>query len=301
MQFFFANLETQVTSLGTRTVVYASLILIICTIIALVLKNRVPRLKLPLFLIMATTLIGSTLILFGSTIYLNTKSESKGPVHWHAEVEFWACGTELELRDPDGFLSNKIGTSTYHEHNDKHLHLEGVVVRKADDASLEKFMQVSYGFLTDESIGVALNDDNSTWFTTGEQTDGDAQSLANAEQLKTYVAQSDRAPVMRLKNGALCGSKEAELQVFVYKYNKAAKTYRQEKLAKPTSYLMSEDSSLGPPSDCVIVEFDEPKERTNKLCEQYGVKDASRCMSFGVEEFDPGQCHIRDATTGGRE
>lgn len=299
MQFFFANLESQVTSLGTRTVVYASLTLLVCTVLALLLKEKVPKLKLPLFLIMATTLIGSTVILFGSTIYLNTKSESKGPVHWHVEVEYWACGTELELRDPDGFLSNKIGTSTYHEHNDKHLHLEGVVVRKANDASLEKFMQVSYGYLTDESIGVALNDDPATWYASGEKADGDPQSLEHTAQLNSYVVQSDRAPVMALKNGAQCGDQAAELQVFVYKFDKATKTYRQEKLANPTSYLMSEDSSLGPPSDCVIVEFDTPKDRTNKLCEQYGVKDSARCTSFGVHEYDPGQCNIRDVTTGG--
>ncbi len=301
MQFIFANLETQVTTLGMRTVFYAIIILAIATVMALLFKDKVPRLKLPLFLVMATTLIGSTLILFGSTIYLNTKSESKGPVHWHTEVEFWACGSELELRDPHGVLTNKIGTATYHEHNDKHLHLEGVVVRKADDASLKKFMQVTGGYLTNNSIGVPLNEDESTWYAQGEQTDGDTQSLDNISQLRSYVKQSGEVPVMELKDGQRCGDKPAQLQVFVYRFNKANKSYGQERFLNPTEYVMSEESSLGPPSDCVIVEFDVPKARTNKLCEQYGVKDSKRCTSFGVKEFDPSQCNNEELGTGGSE
>lgn len=282
---------------------YASLVLVLCIIVAVLFKNKHPKLKLPLFLIMATTLIGATLTLFGSTIYLNTKSESKGPVHWHTEVEFWACSAELELRNPTGTLSNKIGTSTYHEHNDKHIHLEGVVVRKSEDASLEKFMRVTGGYLTDTSIGVPLNNDESEWYTQGEQTDGDPQDLSSAEVLKNYVKQSDNKSIVELKNGQRCGSGEAgELQVFVYKFNKTNDTYAQEKLAKPSSYIMSEDSSLGPPSDCVIVEFDVPKDRTDKLCEQYGVRDTERCTSFGVKSYDPGQCNIREIQpTGGSQ
>ena len=71
----------------------------------------------------ALTLTLSTGILIGSTIYLNTNSDSGGPVHWHADIEFWACGNEIELRDPTGF-SNKIGTGTLHEHDDHRIHLD---------------------------------------------------------------------------------------------------------------------------------------------------------------------------------
>lgn len=297
LNFLFADLEQQISRLGLKTVLYASIILVVTILIATRVKHH-ERLKLPLFLIMATTLVGATLLLLGSTIYLNLKAESKGPVHWHTEIEFWACGTELELRDPHGLLSNKIGTSTFHEHNDKHLHLEGVVVRKHEDASLEKFMRVTDGYLQPDAIGVPLNDDEAEWYAQGEQTDGDKQSLAAAESLRGFVKQGAEGPVMELASGKRCGGARAELQVFVYRFNKADKTYRQEKLTDPTEYVMSTDSSLGPPSDCVIVDFDTPKDRTDKLCEQYGVKDAGRCVEFGVKEFDSGQCNITEVGTG---
>jgi len=290
----FGDLEQQINSLGIKTVFYAAIILVIATVIAAVLKNKaIKTYRLPLFLIMALALVGSTLILFGSTIYLNTKAESNGPVHWHSDIEFWACNAELELRDPHGILSNKIGTPTLHEHNDKRIHLEGVVVRKKDDASLEKFMRVTNGYLAPDAIGVPLNDNANEWFAQGDKTDGDKQDLSNVEQLKTYVKQSTDGPVMELVNGRRCGNQPAELQVFVYSYNKADKTYTQHKLADPTSYVMR-DESVVPPGDCVIVDFSAPKDRTDKLCRQYGVRDQDRCVAFGVPSDDQKVCNIRE-------
>lgn len=283
-----------------KTVVYATIVLVIATVLAALLKDKSPKLKLPLFIIMAVTLIGSTLTLFGSTIYLNTKSESKGPVHWHTDLEFWACGTELELRNPNGFLSNKIGTATYHEHNDKRIHLEGVVVRKSEDASLEKFMRVTDGYIQKDSIGVPLNESADEWFAEGDKTDGDPQSFDHADQLKSYVKEGDKGKVMQLTNGQNCGDERAELQVFVYRYNKEDKTYSQTKLANGPGYVLR-DESVVPPGDCLIVEFDSPKVQTDKLCRQYGVRDVERCVSFGVKEYTPELCNIKDVSAGGDE
>lgn len=291
--FASGDLEQQIASLGIRTVLIAAGILIVFTLLAALLKNRVPALKLPMFIIMSATLVISTAILFGSTIYLNNKSESKGPVHWHADIEFWACGAELELRDPTGFLSNKIGTSTYHEHNDKRIHLEGVVVRKVEDASLTKFMRVTGGYLRPDAIAVPLNDEPDEWLAQGDKLDGDAQHPDRLNQLQQYVKYGEDGPVMELKNGADCNGQPAELQVFVYTYNKEDDTYRQRKLADPTSYLLR-DEAIVPPGDCVIVEFDAAKDRTDKLCEQYGVRDSVRCTDFGVERYNPELCNIQE-------
>lgn len=297
-----ADLEQQITSLGIRTTLIASAVLIVFTILAALLKNRVPKLKLPLFLIMALTMVGTTVVLFGSTIYLNMKAESGGPVHWHTDIEFWACGTEINLADPHGLLSNKIGTSTYHEHNDKRIHLEGVVVRKSDDASLEKFMRVTGGFITKDSIGIPVNDFPEEWLASAnnDQLDGDKQRDVNPSWFTSKLPRTGNEAVLNFKNGENCNSSpdensetDREIQVFVYRFNKDSKTYVQEKLKNPTSYVMR-DESVVPPGDCVIVEFDTPKDTTDKLCKQYGVRDAERCTEFGVEEYDPELCNIRE-------
>ena len=142
------DLENTIAELATSTVTIAAVSLIILTILAMLLSNRFEKLKMPLFVLMVVAMAGSSVTLVGSTVYLNTKADSGGPVHWHADAEFWACGNELELRDPTGFLSNKIGTATLHEHDDHRIHLEGVVVDEEIDATLGKFMHVSGGAIT---------------------------------------------------------------------------------------------------------------------------------------------------------
>lgn len=288
------DLEHHIASLSRNIVIWAAILLAVLVIASVFLKERVPKLKPWLFGALAATLIIPTFFLIGSTIYLNVKSESGGPVHWHAGIEFWACGTELELRDPTGFLSNKIGTNTYHEHNDKFIHLEGVVVRKSEDASLGKFMRVVGGSLHENGIGVPLNEDKSTWVVQGDARDGDKQGALSPEELSRYVTHSPDGPVAQLNSGGSCGDQPADLQVFVYSFDKENNTYSQRKLDDPAGYVIRDESSLGPPSDCIIFEFDTPRSHTDRLCEQYGIRDAERCVEFGVKEHDPKICDIRE-------
>lgn len=293
------DLEQQIAIISKSVILGASLILVILVIASIILRDRFPKLKTVLFVSLATTLVVPTLFLAISTVYLNLKSESKGPVHWHAEIEFWACGSELELRDPTGFLSNKIGTSTYHEHDDKHIHLEGVVVEKRD-ASLGKFMQVVDGSLSSSGIDVPLNIDKSTWITQGDKRDGDPQGDMSLDELESqFVKQTLKGPVANLKNGKQCGDNPAELQTFVYSFDASKNTYSQRKIENAAEYIIRDESSLGPPADCIIFEFDTPKDATDKLCEQYGIKDEKRCTEFGVKQFSTDICNIKEVNKPG--
>lgn len=294
------DLEQQIAFLSKSVVAGAAVLLVILVIASILLRDRVPKLKSALFASLATVLVAPTIFLAVSTVYLNLKSESGGPVHWHAEIEFWACGTELELRDPTGFLSNKIGTSTYHEHNDKHIHLEGVVVRKSEDASLGKFMRVTDGSLSSTGMDVPLNEDKSTWIAQGDKRDGDPQGdLTTAELENEFITHTPKGPVAALKNNKSCGGQPAELQTFLFTFDKESNTYSQRKLEDPAKHVIRDESSLGPPSDCIVFDFDTPKDRTERLCEQYGVRDAKRCSEFGVKDPNPELCNIKEVTTGG--
>lgn len=212
----------------------ASIVLLILVFISLKFPNVSEAVKKFLFSSIVFVVIGTTLFLGISTFYLNTVSSSKGPVHWHADVEVWACGNELNLKDPKG-LSNKLGTSTLHEHNDKRIHLEGVVV-KPMDASLGKFFAVIGGQLTTSQLSVPLNDFTQTF-----------------------------------QNGQKCPNGQmGQVQVFVYKTD--GSTYSQTKLANPASHIISPFSQV-PPGDCVIVEFDVPKDKTEKICRSFKVAE----------------------------
>lgn len=294
------DLEQQIATISKNVILSASILLAVLVLLTVALRDRLPKARPFLFTSLAATLLVPTIFLAVSTIYLNTKSESGGPVHWHAEIEFWACGTELELRDPTGFLSNKIGTSTYHEHDDKHIHLEGVVVKKSEDASLGKFMRVTGGSLSNLGIDVPLNESTATWVAQGDKLDGDSQgSLTPSEIEAEFTTITAGGPVASLKNGKQCNGQAAQLQAFVYTFDKESNTYAQKKLTNPAGYVIRDESSLGPPSDCVIFEFDTPKDQTDKLCEQYGVRDQVRCLDFGVKEYSKELCNIKEVTAGG--
>lgn len=206
--------------------------ILLLSLIALFLKNPSEKIKYLLFGLITAAVLANTLYLVGSTIYLNQVSATKGPVHWHADYEVWQCGHELELKDPQG-LSNKVGSETVHEHNDKRMHFEGV---------MEDLRHASLGHFFKE-VGGSLDSEHMT--------------IPTEEGLMT------------LEDGQACpdGSK-AKMQVFVYQTE--GKTFSQQKLTDPKNYIISTHSQV-PPGDCVIIELDSKKEKTDKLCNFYKV------------------------------
>lgn len=288
------DLEQQIASLSLRVILASSILLIIFIIIASLFANKKHKyLKKPLFFMIVFVIMVGTGTLFGSTIYLNVKSDSGGPVHWHADIEFWACDVQLELRNPSGFLSNKIGTSTLHEHNDQRIHLEGVVVDDSVDATVGKFMRVIGGSISNQSLNVPLADSILEDFIDGDNVD--LGGVSNID--KNIKTDSVGKKSLIVKNGDSCpGVTSGEVQMFVYQYNKKDKTYSQLKVESPENYTIR-DESIVPPGDCIIVEFGKKKDRTNRLCEQYGVRDNKRCTEFGVSTFNPELCNIKEVTS----
>lgn len=215
-----------------KVVFAATLILIILAIICLRIKNWTPNLLITLYILIVTTVILATGYLAFSTIFLNVGSFSGGPVHWHADFEIWACGKEVELEKPHG-LSNKIGEETLHSHGDNKIHQEGVVVKR-EDASLGNFFRAVGGNLSQNSLSVPTE-----------------------------------AGILQYTNGMNCpGGRIGQVEVFVYQAS--GRNYRQQKLTAGANYIISPQSQV-PPGDCIIVEFDSPKSRTDKLCLSYKV------------------------------
>lgn len=231
---YYSNLDEIISRLSFEAVGAATALIIILIVVSLLIKKPSANTKLILFTLISTIAIVTTLFLAGSTIYLNTVSSSNGPVHWHADLEIWNCGTQLDIVNPTG-LSNKVGTATLHEHNDKRIHLEGVVITPID-ASLGKFFHVLGGEIRQDMLQIPT-------------TQG----------------------MMTLNSSQGCpGIEDAQLQVFVYKTT--GKQYHQEKLTEHSSYIISPYSSI-PAGDCIIIELDRPKEQTEKICLSYQVAE----------------------------
>lgn len=282
------DLEGDISSFSLRVVGASALALFVMMGIAIISNGRTERLKLPLFVTMAFVMAGSTLLLAISTIYLNVQSDSGGPVHWHADIEFWVCDNEIELVNPEGF-SNKVGTWTLHEHNDHRIHLEGVVVDDRNDASLGKFMSVIGGAITDDALIVPVNPEGTIF---EDELDGDGPSNAYPIAASELIKTSNGKRYVKALSGQSCDGETSEVQVFVYKFNKDDDTYEQTKISNPQQYSISPEAIV-PPGDCIIVEFGPSKEKTNKLCEQYGTRDEVRCVEFGVSPDRTYLCTIK--------
>lgn len=224
--------------LKTRSLIIIIITSIVVTdlvILAIISRRKLRNHKRLLFLLIIVPVIAATLYTAGTTVYLNQISLTKGPVHWHADFEVWNCGKKVDVRNPQG-LSNRVGTPVFHEHNDFRIHVEGVVV-KTEDVSLGNFFNVIGGRLTPDVLQVPTHED-----------------------------------LVSLHNGDLCNGKAAKIQVFAYKITNPGQhgqwTYTQEKIVDYAAYVLS-PYSLVPPGDCLIIEFDQEKETTDKICTTY--------------------------------
>ncbi len=190
------------------------------------------------FWLITIPVVLSSLYLGWNTVYENVTSETGGPIHWHADFEVWNCGEEIELIDPSGIM-NRVGSSLVHEHNDKRIHIEGTL-KHIEDANLHHFLESTGASLTKESL--------------------------------TLPGEKGK---VEMRDGILCNSQPGRLQIFVYKIVNGYRSqkenfiYRQEKLDDP-DYVISPYGNV-PPGDCIIMEFDVEKEKTDKMCDSYEV------------------------------
>ena len=289
----FENLEGSVNSFSVKVTLIAAAVLCFLLLVSVwtVHNKNKKQFKKPLFTAIAAAVVIPTLLLMGSTVYVNTVADSKGPVHWHADIEFWVCGQEIEFRDPYQFLSNKIGTPSLHEHDDKRIHLEGVVFDENADATLGKFMEVTGGSITTTSLTIPTNTQIFENDLDGDQPFGDKQTVESFKKLD-----SNGRNVVSVQNNYQCGDyrmQKGQLQVFLIRQNNDD-TYTQTKLDDPADYVSRKETAV-PPGDCLIVDFDTPRERTQHLCEQYGLRDIKRCEEFGVKPYDPNICKLRES------
>lgn len=208
-------------------------VLLVLIVISAFLKDRYEKIKPLLFGLIVLVILANTFYLVASTIYLNQVSVTGGPVHWHADFEIWNCGKKVQLKKPEG-ISNKIGSSTIHEHGDQRVHIEGVLLDD-HDGSLGHFF---------EELGGGFEDDK-------------------------FMIPTDSG-ILNLKNGNTCpDGKEGSLQGFLFKVE--GDSFHQEKLKDIENYIISKEGSV-PPGDCIILEFDSEKDKTDKLCQSYRVK-----------------------------
>jgi hypothetical protein len=231
------RIDEYLTQSSIKYLIIASIITALLLIVASLHKNKSENFKKFVFSSIVIVVTLSTLYLAGTTVYINVISETKGPIHWHADFEIWNCNNKIDLIDSKG-ITNKVGSPLLHEHGDNRIHVEGTVLDKKN-VNLHKFFDVIGGFLK-----------------------------------KGYLKVPANGEALELNDGDLCNNNPGKLQVFVYKiitpnpYSEKVLEYKQTKLDDFENYVLSSYTDI-PPGDCIIIEFDENKDKTDKICERY--------------------------------
>lgn len=238
------TLDTLLSELSTKAVILTGLWIGAVFLLIYLTKNR-EEIKKYFFLAIALPTILTSTFLIGSTVYLNTVSATKGPVHWHADFEIYYCGTPVDLKNPTA-LSNRIGTPTFHEHNDNRLHVEGVVLNK-EDVSFGRFVELIGGKINSNSITLPT------------------------EQGELIMVDGEECPDGRL----------AEVNAFLYSVqgNNLGRA-RFADITALSRYVLKSSSAV-PPGDCIIIEFAEYKSRSDKLCKSYKVQILKGELNYG--------------------
>jgi hypothetical protein len=230
--------EAVVRSTSITIITWAIILLTILIVISIVRKEMTETFKRNIFVAIVLVVMLPTIYFAVTTVWLNITSETGGPVHWHADFGIYVCGDEIPPPIPKG-LSNKTGTPVIHEHEDRRLHVEGVLAR-IRDASLSEFFRVQGGELSGNSFTIPTGD--------------------------SFVT---------IENGDTCSNgRVGSWQAFVYKVDdieSEALTARQSKLTDYTDYILS-PHVLVPPGDCIIFEFGPEKTRTDKICDFYQIE-----------------------------
>ncbi len=66
------------------------------------------------------------------------ESYTKGSVHWHSRLKVFICGEEIKMPAPKG--EHHVGLPLLHTHEDRLIHIEGIVW-KPGDITLGKYME----------------------------------------------------------------------------------------------------------------------------------------------------------------
>ena len=226
-------LEESIRNTSFQLIVLATLVITAATLVSLFHRRKGGKEKIILFLAIVVSSVSVTIFMAVSTVYINTISETGGPIHWHADFEIWKCGQKLDIIDPTG-IENRVGTPVLHEHNDDRMHVEGTVVRKSE-LDIARFFQAIGGQISNDGFFIPTNEG-----------------------------------IVGANNGDLCDGKAGKTQVFVYKVTNPGELKKwkfvQEKAVDIPGYVLS-PYSLVPPGDCIIIEFGEEREMTDHMCE----------------------------------
>src|SRR5258708_21154284 len=91
------NLEEVISQTSGILIFVAFWVLLLLALTSTQIKHPHSAIKKLLFFSIVGIVLLTTLFLAGSTLYLNAVSKSHGPIHYHADIQIYKCGSEIFL------------------------------------------------------------------------------------------------------------------------------------------------------------------------------------------------------------
>lgn len=269
---------------------FSAALLLVCGFIAvgiivgiIFIRNQHEWLVRPMFITAISFAGGAAAVFALATGFLTLKAPGHQAASWQAGISFWSCGEQLTVQKPPKGMSTHIGTTPYfYDGNTQTLHYEGLPKSAQPDANVSSFLEAMGGSLTSRSFSLPIDTQSIQFNTLNSQlisTDQNGKSAINVANGKSCKDSNDQAAV----------------QVFAFTINRFNNTYKQEKVTNPEQLVIGQESDPHL-AQCIIIEFDTPKAKTEHLCQSYGERDDLRCTQYGVPVNKQGGCTLHEVS-----
>lgn len=278
-------------SSSLRVLVVATLAIAIICILSASVKKRSPRHNSVLFALIATVVISSTGLLVGTVLDSFFNASPTGLSRRQSQIEYWACGVQLATPAPNKPFRTSSGEGSFFEYGDGVARFQGIINQELDAPNLANFQNAIGGSITATSMVLPLSENI---ISTG--IDGDIPDPSGTSRIDKFITKStDSQTTITLVNGSTCGSTSSVINIFGLSVNESTNTYTQKKFEFPSNLNLGNVQNM---SDCIIVEFDAVREKTDRLCSEIGNRDSARCQDFRLISKQAGSCDLRQVLDG---
>ncbi len=278
-------------SSSLRVLVVATLAIAIICILSASVKKRSPRHNSVLFALIAIVVISSTGLLVGAVLDSFLNASPAGLSRRQSQIEYWACGVQLATPAPNKLFTSSNGEGAFYDYGDGLARFQGVIDQEADAPNLSNFQRAIGGSITATSMVLPLSPN-----VVSSAVDGDIPDPSGISRIDKFISgvEGDQATIT-LVNGSTCGSTSSVINIFGFNVNVSTNTYTQKKYEFPSNLDLGKIKDT---SDCIIVEFDSVREKTDRLCSEIGNRDSARCQDFRLINKQEGSCDLRQVFEG---
>lgn len=239
----------------------------ICVIAILVLSaplhKRYHFTKKSFFGLVSTLILSVTIALVATHIALISQSQNGTITRRIGQLSVVACGQEIEI-SPNSRFSGSAGSGSYSIASDGMMQYLGYERDVAQDGTLGSFFQSAGGSISSNVVTLP--------YVSATTNSAEVSQFSRVNPLgESYL---------ELRSGESCSITPSMVSIYVHHYDVGTKKYETKHIIQhPEQYIISDVRENQ--RDCVIVVFNDPKDRSSSTCQGY---PSAELLSPGVKD-----------------